>query len=276
MSTADRLLNILGLFTIDRPEWSVEEAAGELGMTLSTTYRYFKSLVDAGLIAAHTTSRYTLGPAIIRYDRQMRLHDPLIVAATPVMRRLVRQLGPHVWVILCRLYRTEVLCVHQETLDPPDLATDFERQPVSYGRGQPMPLHRGAPSKVILANMNFRLVRPIYYEDPAAMAQVGLGEDWAQVKRSLRALRNAGVVETSGELQGGMQGISLPIFDQQAVIGSLSIVMEAEREMPAREVLVPPLAEAVAEIERRMAASESGAAGPDGLRAPAKAGAKGA
>ena len=62
-------------------------AAGELGMTLSTAYRYFKSLVEAGLIAAHTPSRYMLGPAIIRYDRQMRLLDPLIASATPVMRR---------------------------------------------------------------------------------------------------------------------------------------------------------------------------------------------
>lgn len=256
MSTANRLLNVLALFTLDRPEWTVEEAAAELGMTMSTAYRYFKSLVEAGLIAAHTPSRYTLGPAIIRYDRQMRLRDPLIVAATPVMRRFVRELGPHVWVVLCRLYRTQVMSVHQETLDPPDLANDFERQPVSYGRGQLMPLHRGAPSKVILANMNFRLVRPIYYEDPAAMAAVGLGESWAEVKRSLRALRNAGALITKGELQGGMQGIALPIFDQQVVIGSLSIVMQESRKMPPREELVPPLTEAVRQIQESMAASE--------------------
>jgi len=273
MSTADRLLNVLELFTMDRPEWSVEEAASELGMTRSTAYRYFKSLVDAGLIAAHTPSRYTLGPAIIRYDRQLRLLDPLIVSATPVMRRLARQLGPHVWVLLCRLYRHEVLCVHQETLDPPDLASDFERQPVSYGRGQPMPLHRGAPSKVILANMNFRLVRPIYYENPGAMASVGLGESWTEVKRSLRALRNAGAVVTKGELQGGMQGIALPIFEEEVVIGSLSIVMEMSREMPARESLIPPLAEAIQQIQDRMAATDWSAARSDGSRAPAGQGA---
>lgn len=259
MSTADRLLNVLELFTMDRPEWSVEEAASELGMTRSTTYRYFKSLVDAGLIAAHTTSRYTLGPAIIRYDRQLRLLDPLIVSATAVMRRLARQLGPHVWVLLCRLYRNEVLCVHQETLDPPDLASDFERQPVSYGRGQPMPLHRGAPSKVVLANMNFRLVRPIYQENPDAMASVDLGKNWNEVKRGLRALRNAGAVVTKGELLGEMQGIALPIFEQQVVIGSLSIVMEEARLMPPREALIPQLSEAVREIQDRMAATDASA-----------------
>jgi len=263
MSTADRLLNVLELFTMDRPEWTVEEAACELDMTRSTTYRYFKSLVDAGLIVAHTPSRYTLGPAIIRYDRQLRLLDPLIVSATGVMRRLARQLGPHVWVLLCRLYRNEVLCVHQETLDPPDLASDFERQPVSYGRGQPMPLHRGAPSKVVLANMNFRLVRPIYQENPEAMASIGLGKTWTEVKRGLRALRNAGAIVTKGELQGEMQGIALPIFEQQVVIGSLSIVMEESRTMPPRETLIPPLAEAIREIEERLETTDWTAARSD-------------
>ncbi|MBB5987544.1 DNA-binding IclR family transcriptional regulator [Sphingobium sp. B1D3A] len=257
MSTANRLLNVLALFTMDRPEWSVEEAATELDMTLSTTYRYFRSLVEAGLVAAHTPSRYTLGPAIIRFDRQMRLLDPLIVAARPVMRRLARELGPHIWVPLCRLYRTDVMCVHQETLEPPDLANDFERQPVSYGRGQLMPLHRGAPSKAILANMNFRLVRPIYDGDPAAMAAVGLGGNWTEVKRSLRALRSAGAVITSGELQGGMQGIAVPIFDQQVVIGSLSIIMQQSREMPPRETLVPRLTEGARQIEEIMTAAAS-------------------
>jgi DNA-binding IclR family transcriptional regulator len=117
-----------------------------------------------------------------------------------------------------------------------------------------MPLHRGAPSRVILANMNFRAVRPIYNADPAAMASVGLGENWAEVKRNLRALRGTPVV-TKGELQGGMQGIALPIFDQQVVVGSLSIVMQDTRQMPPREVLVPPLAEAVREIETQMDAA---------------------
>lgn len=259
-TTANRLLNVLALFTMDRPEWTVEEAASELGMTMSTAYRYFRSLVEAGLIAAHTPSRYTLGPAIIRYDRQMRLHDPLIVSATPVMRRLARELGPHLWVVLCRLFRTQVMSVHQETLDPPNFASDVERQPVSYGRGQLMPLHRGAPSRVILANMNFRLVRPIYNQNPGAMAAVGLGESWAEVKRSLRALRSQGAVVTKGELQGGMQGIALPIFDQQVVIGSLSIVMQESRKMPPREELVPQLAAAVRDIEAAMEAAAAAAA----------------
>src|SRR6478609_2083846 len=98
MSTADRLLNVLGLFTAARPEWTVDAAACELDMKLSTVYRYFRSLVDVGLITA----------------------------ASPVMHRLAEMMGGRTAILLCRLYRTEVTCVHQEYLRRPDFALDYE------------------------------------------------------------------------------------------------------------------------------------------------------
>ena len=58
-------------------------------------YRYFRSLTKAGLLVTHTTGRYLLGPAFIQYDYQIRLHDPLITAAQPMMKRLTGQLPPH-------------------------------------------------------------------------------------------------------------------------------------------------------------------------------------
>ena len=45
--------------------------------------------------------------------------------------------------MLCRLYRNQVMCVHQETTPvPPDFA-------IGYERGRPLPLYRGAASKII-------------------------------------------------------------------------------------------------------------------------------
>ncbi len=36
MKTSDRTITLLRLFTVDRPQWTVEEAALEIGMTIST------------------------------------------------------------------------------------------------------------------------------------------------------------------------------------------------------------------------------------------------
>lgn len=256
MSTANRLLNVLALFTMERPQWTVEEAAADLGLTISTAYRYFKSLVEAGLLSADTPGNYTLGPAIIQYDRQMRLHDPLIASAAPIMHHLATDLGNGVWVLLCRLFRTKVMCVHLESIEGPEYVLDQVRRPVSYGRGQPMPLHRGAPSKAILAHMNFRTVRPIYDSDPGAFGEVGLGDDWDAVKRNLRQLRREGAIVTRGELPGGMQGIALPVFNQQEmVIGSLSVVVPRDRKAELARTMAASLQAAVADIQASLASA---------------------
>ena len=221
-TTSDRVLGVLGLFTLDEPEWTVEDAAARLDLAVSTAYRYFRSLSKAGLIVALATGRYVLGPAIIQYDRQIRLQDPLTNAAQPIMKRLAEQLPPHAVVLLCRLFRSQVICVHQEFTARPDFA-------VSYERGRPMPLFRGASSKSILANMPLRAVKALFEEQQAKFAQASLGRSWDEVKERLRELRAAGVSVTQAELDPGMCGIAVPLFETTGiVIGSLSVVLPAQ------------------------------------------------
>jgi len=226
MTTSDRLLSVLGLYTVDHPEWTVEEAATKLGQTVSTTYRYFRSLSNAGLIVASATGRYVLGPAIIQYDRQIRLCDPLTTAAHPVMKSLTEQLPTYAIVLLCRLFHNQVMCVHQESTGKPDHA-------VSYERGRAMPLFRGASSKVILANMPLRTVKALHKEYGAKFVAAGLGKNWDEVKDRLRALRNAEYALTHSELDPGMCGIAVAVFDPSGVvIASLSIVLPVRHVTP--------------------------------------------
>jgi DNA-binding IclR family transcriptional regulator len=221
MTTSDRVLGVLGLFTLEEPEWTVEDAAERSRLAVSTAYRYFRSLSKAGLIVAVASGRYVLGPAIIQYDRQIRLQDPLTRAAQPIMKRLTGELPPHTVTLLCRLFRNQVMCVHQEFAERPDFA-------VSYERGRPIPLFRGAASKIILANMSLRAVKAQFEEHKAKFAQANLGRTWDEVKERLRELRSAGVSVTQGELDPGMCGIGMPLLEPTGtVIGSLSVVIPA-------------------------------------------------
>lgn len=241
MTTSDRLLSVLGLFSIERPEWTVEEAANELRLAASTTYRYFRSLSKAGLIVAFATGRYVLGPAIIQFDRQIRLRDPLTTAAQPIMKRLTGELPAHTVILLCRLFRNQVMSVHQESAEKPDFS-------VSYERGRAMPLFRGAASKIILAHMTPRIVRALYEEHAAKFAQASLGKNWDETKERLRALRSAGVAIAQGEVDPGMCGIAVPVFEPAgAVIGSLSIVIPASQLTPNFLEEAPQLLKAAAE-----------------------------
>ena len=76
-TSSDKTLSVMDLFTPERPEWTVDEACIALGQSESTVYRYFRSLVAAGLIFSIRPGRYLLGPGIVHYDRQLRTSDPL-------------------------------------------------------------------------------------------------------------------------------------------------------------------------------------------------------
>jgi IclR helix-turn-helix domain len=130
MAGPDRTISVLKLFTLDRPTWTVEEAAPALHVSVSSAYRYFAALTEAGLLTTASSSHYILGPAIIQYDRQIQLTDPLLRIAKPIVAEIIRFAPENSTVLLCRIFRDTVLCVHQVTVV--NAATR-----VSYERGRP-------------------------------------------------------------------------------------------------------------------------------------------
>jgi DNA-binding IclR family transcriptional regulator len=217
VSTSDRLLSALDLFSPERPDWSVEEAAAALQLATSTTYRYFASLTARGLLAPFGGGRYVLGPTIIRYDRQIRLADPLISAAQSEMQRLSQIKIGRTVTFICRLLGGQVMCVHQ--VSQGDLPMGF-----GYERGRLMPLFAGSASKIILAHLPYRQLRALYEREPAPFAATRLGENWAEVRLALQSIRTAGYVVTTGEVDTGVRGISVPLINpENAILASLNV-----------------------------------------------------
>ena len=223
VSISDKLLSVFGLFTFEQPRWTVEQAAEELGLAQSTTYRYFRKLSDAGLIVAISTGQYVLGPTITMLDRQMRMLDPLITSADTLMQSLVPTIEIPSVLFLCRLFRSQVMCIYTHDVGNPGFA-------YSYERGRPMPLHRGAASKVIMAHLPARIVRPLIEQNQKDVTAAGLGSTWPITKKRLRLIRNAGFLVTRGDLDRGLLGIASPIFGKDGgVIGSFCIVMKDDK-----------------------------------------------
>jgi DNA-binding IclR family transcriptional regulator len=246
-SSGDRLLAVLDLFTIDRPEWTVEAAALQLDVSATTAYRYFKRLTKAGLITPVSGASYALGPAIIQMDRQIQICDPMLNAARTVMIDLVQYAAAGSTILLCRLFHDRVMCVHQVMGRGP-------QAPVSYERGRLMPLFRGATSKIILAHLPTRTLKALFTREAADIAAAGLGARWEDFRHALAGLRRAGVVVSHGEIDAGRVGIAAPIFDRdRAVLGSLSFVLPtglADETLIGR--LAPLTIAGAREIERAM------------------------
>jgi DNA-binding IclR family transcriptional regulator len=245
--SGDRLLAVLALFTAAQTQWTVDAAAERLGVSTTTTYRYFKKLTKAGLISPVSGAGYTLGPAIIQMDRLIQSSDPMLNGARGVMIDLVGAAAEGSTVLLCRLFHDRVMCIHQIMGRGP-------QQPVSYERGRLMPLYRGATSKIILAHLPARTLKALFAHDGAQIAEAGLGESFEEFRRGLAAIRRAGVTVSRGEIDPGRVGVAAPIFDNDsAVLGSLSVALPAVHADDALVQRLAPLTVAGArEIERTM------------------------
>ena len=232
---------MLALFSGENWQWTVEEAAVALGLPTSTVYRYFRSLAAAELISSQLTGSYVLGPAVCELDRSMRMHDPFINAAKDEMVALVEAHGA-VIILLARLYKDKVICVHRE-------GTNLQAS--GYERGRPMPLERGAASKVILANLTSRQLRKLTNaggDDRAA--------DIANLRQELKDIRTRGFCITRGEIDPTKVGISVPVFrGNHNLEGSLSFVIEAGKPADEEE-LVKALMRSGKAIEAKILAAQ--------------------
>lgn len=219
MSSNDRMLSVLTLFSVEQSAWTVEQAAQRLSIPVSTMYRYFASLSRIGLIVATYAGQYIVGPAALQLDWLARKTDPVSAAAVGPLRALGDALDRPGVLLMCRLYRDTVLCADQMAAGSPT----FEP---SYERGRPMPLFRGGSSKVILAHLPTRMLRSTYDRHCEEIEKAGLGSDWEDFRRAMSAIRRAGFCVSHGEVDRGLAGVAVPVFDpDRKLLGSLGIVV---------------------------------------------------
>lgn len=214
-----RVIGILRLFATGRAVWTADEMAQALGVSASTAYRYINELASEGFLDPAGRGGYALGPAFIQYDQIMRQNDRLISVAMPHMQAVIREVDPRVDVVLSRLFKNCVLCIHQENGPAP-------HPPTSYARGAVMPIFRGATSKVILANLADRALKRLYLEKEREIRSVGPDTDWKSFRAELREIRKRGHCVTEAEVAEGRTGIAAPIFRNGEIIASISIVLQ--------------------------------------------------
>jgi DNA-binding IclR family transcriptional regulator len=244
MSSLERMIGLLDLFTPETPVWASESLIEKLGVPDSTGYRYIKVLHNAGLLARVANGSYVIGPRILELDRTSRVCDPVFQAGTALIRKLTQETGFST--LLSVLYSDSIMCVQQEaTADAP---------PGLFSRGQRRPLVGGATANVILAYLPPHQLRSVFSKQRNNVIEANLGEDWDTFKKNLKAIRQNGYSMTSGEFRMGIAGLAAPIFNPEGgVLGSIAL---AAADGPSiREhylTLAPIVAETARQITERI------------------------
>jgi DNA-binding IclR family transcriptional regulator len=215
-----RSLAIIDLFSAERPVWTAESIIQARGLSRPTGYRYVRELLSTGLLIRVGAGAYSLGPRIIELDRLIRHADPMMVHGMGVVGDLVATTGCDV--MLAALYGDRIVTTHQEP--------GLERLRLSFGRGQALPLHRGAGSKIILAYVKPARLARLYEPRAAEFAAVGFGASLGDLRASLATIRRAGHATSAGELDPGFHGLAAPVFGNDGeILGSVIVALSTTR-----------------------------------------------
>lgn len=202
LASAERLISLLLLFSEDQPEWSSEQLMAATGYSRTSLYRYLKTLKDTGLIVSLPQRGYMLGPRLTELDYLMRRSDPLISHGQPVLAELAARYSCSAF--LTRWYEQKILCIASEVSAP--------RPRSSYPRGRPMPLGRGAISRVIMAHLPKRQRQQMIKAYLPVFREIGLGQTEDDIEQQFRQTRRHGYALARGEVTPQVVGIAAPVM----------------------------------------------------------------
>ncbi|MXP23390.1 helix-turn-helix domain-containing protein [Gordonia sp. HNM0687] len=225
-STADRALDILGLFAPGRLNISGSQVAEELSVAKSTAYRYLQSLTAAHYLEEDPAGGYRLGLKVLELSRLARASYGLSQVALPVMRELSRATDETA--LLTRRSGARAVCLEKE--EP------FEhRVRLSYERGSALPLNAGASALVVLAWEDADVVSELLTESRLQQyTNATITSESALVER-LAEIRSVGYVVGRGELDADAIGVAAPIRDdRERVVAGISVVAVRSRIPEAR------------------------------------------
>lgn len=242
-STADRALDILGLFSADRPSWSGAEIAEHLGVARSTGYRYLQSLVGRGFLE-EAPHGFRLGPRIFEMARVARAGVGLSEVSLPLMRVLSEQVNETV--LLTRRSGRSVVCL--------DLVEARRAVRLTYERGHVLPINAGAAAEVLLAWADPTEVSSVLNSAPLERFTAKTLTDPDDLRARLVQIRRRGVAVSQGELDEHILGVAAPIRDAAgSVCAAVSVAALAVRVPRAElETLKTAIRNTAADISRQL------------------------
>ncbi|MEU2289094.1 IclR family transcriptional regulator [Streptomyces sp. NPDC013178] len=244
-STADRALDILGLYSDNKLSVSAQEVATALGTARSTAYRYLQSLVGSGFLEEDPGGGFRLGLRVLELARLARRGYGLSEIALPVMKDLCAEVGETV--LLTRRAGGAAICVERCESDHPVR--------ISYERGSVLPVNAGASALALLAWLPEGECRGLLEGQRLQRFTARTLTDVDALMTRLAEIRSAGHCVSRGELDVDILGIAAPVRDASGVVVSALSVAALEHRVPDRRLdeVVGAVRDAAERISGRLA-----------------------
>lgn len=234
VQSLDRVVAILDAFSRDRPELGMSEIARMTGLTSSTAYRLLSALEAHDLVRQVNNRRYALGVHVRRLAHVASVRVTLQDTARPVLTGLRDVSGETVGLHVLQADFTRTVVDQAESREA------LRRTYTEFGEA--IPLHQGAPGKVLLAYLP-RDAREAVLAGPLEAATRRTIVDPNALRREIDAIRRRGCAFSYEERVLGIRTAAVPVRDHTgAVVASISVTGPATRMTKRRAREVAPLA----------------------------------
>lgn len=204
-----RGLNVL-ITVAESGEVRADQVAADLGIPLSTVYRYLRTLRELDLIEERDRS-YVPGWRLLELAGLDVARTRLVELGHSVLREVSQATGETA--VLTVRAGTRAVCLRQVE-SPHPVRTAFRI-------GQLLPLYAGAGQRMLLAHAPAAVVRRVF-EQPRWQA-TDRTLPASAILRELERVRRAGYLVTHGELAEGAVAVAVPVFAGGEVVCSLTV-----------------------------------------------------
>jgi DNA-binding IclR family transcriptional regulator len=216
-TVTSKVLALLGAFTVEAPEFSLNELARRTGLPLSTTYRLATELVEWGALERVDGGGYRPGLRLLEVASLAPRAASLNETVTPFLQDLYVATRENVHLAL--LDGHEVLYVER--------VTGRASVTVKSRRGGRLPLHATGVGKVLLAYAPEEFVEEVIARGlerytPYTIVAPG------HLRRTLAEIRRTGVAFAREEMTVGRASVAAPLLDASGhAVAALSIVLRS-------------------------------------------------
>jgi DNA-binding IclR family transcriptional regulator len=229
MGTVGKALDLLEIFTRQRPQVGLSELARLTGVNKATCYRLMAEMEQRGLVEQVGSNReYRLGPAVLRLAYLREAAVPTRDAAMPVVQALAIATGE---------------TAHLSCLVGGRLHTLGFAYPAQHGvrvmmdDADVLPFHATASGAAVLAFMPETEVAAILSGPlPPRTSRTTTAQT---VRSNMAQVLRTGWAEALATFEDDVQGFAVPLFNAQgAPIGALAIAAAMPRMTPALQATI--------------------------------------
>ncbi|PPG31387.1 hypothetical protein C5B97_05610 [Pseudoclavibacter sp. RFBB5] len=202
-------MQVLLMFSEDRPKLTVEEVVKATGISMPSAYRYLSLLKELDLVEEKSYSRYALTPKLLALGRAAESAFAESFAIRPVLSELSALSGESALVM--RRLRDSAVCA--------DLIESNHTVRLSFTVGHTLPLHRGAAAKVLLAEMGEAWCDAYITRNEPDFAE----QERRRLLHELALIRERGWAQSASEVDEGIWAVAAPIRSGGRAVAAVTV-----------------------------------------------------